>query len=124
MRTILKFALVLCLSIFSLNAFAQGCTKPPGGHCVDISWIASTTTGVTYNVYKAATPVTTTVCTGVKIQSGITGLTASDNNVVNGTTVYYQVSAVKGDESACTLQVQVQIPIPPGPPSNPSATVL
>jgi hypothetical protein len=112
------FILVLFLA-FSIPTFAATCTPPTGGHCVDVSWTASVTGGVTYNVYRGTA---TGVCRGTKVGSGISAVTFADMNVTNGATYFYAISAQNaGGESACTSEVQVLIPIPPLPPSNPNA---
>lgn len=102
------------------------CVPVAGKHCVDVWWDASTTSGVTYNLFRGTVnPGTATTCTGVKIISGITSLNVVDSNPTNGATYYYQVNAqdTGGNQSACTLAVQVQIPVFIGAPTNPSASV-
>ncbi|HYY72003.1 MAG TPA: glycoside hydrolase, partial [Candidatus Bathyarchaeia archaeon] len=63
-------------------------------HTVALSWVASTTTSVTsYNVYRS-----TSSTTGFQVIGSVPAATAplgyTDSNVVNGTTYYYQVTAV------------------------------
>lgn len=116
-----KFLLIF--AFLTVQAFGT-CIPPKGGHCVDLSWTASPTSGVTYNVYRSTTQGQACSAPANKIASGITLLTFADMNVTNGATYNWAISAQNaGGESACTLEVQAQIPIPPQPPSAPSATV-
>jgi fibronectin type 3 domain-containing protein len=115
----MKNLLLILLVAFSATAFAN----TPGKHSVSLSWTASTTAGVTYNVYRGSA---TGVCSGVvtPYATGIAATTFTDLNVANGSTDVYAVSAVgTGGESACTSEVQAQVPNPPQPPSAPSASV-
>ncbi|HVN21106.1 MAG TPA: putative Ig domain-containing protein [Dongiaceae bacterium] len=70
-----------------------------GGHLVDLSWSASSSTNVTgYNVYRSLDNKSWT-----KINSSLTAWTTyTDSTVVNGKTYYYAATAVdvSGDESA------------------------
>ncbi len=105
-----------------VNANAPACVAPPGGHCVDTWWTASPTQSVTYNVYRSTSA--NACVTGSIIGSGISTTTFSDMNVTNGATYDYAIQAQNsGGKSACTSDVQVQIPTPPQPASNPGATV-
>ena len=119
---------LLCFALFTLfktlPAAAQ-CTHPPGQHCVDLSWTASTTPGVTYNIYRSTSA--NACVTGTKLNTvPITTPTYVDQLLPasNGVTYNYGVDAEKGgDHSTCTPDVQVQIPTPPQPPTNPAAVV-
>ncbi len=70
---------------------------------VPLSWTASVTQGVTYNVYKSATTFTSTTASGVtKVSSNQTGTTFTDH-LTDGRPkdYYYAVTAEKdGSESA------------------------
>jgi hypothetical protein len=105
--------------LFALPAFANS----PGKHSVSLSWTASTTTGVTYNLYKGSAAG---VCSGTPTpyQTGITSTQFVDTvGLTDGQTIFYNVSAVKaGAESACDGELQVQIPVLPAPPSSLSGT--
>jgi hypothetical protein len=106
---------VLIALLCAVPAFAN----TPGKHSVALTWVGSTTAGVTYNVYKGTaagvcngtpTPYTTGILTTQFVDT--TGLT-------DGQTVFYNVSAVKaGAESNCDGEVTVQIPVLPAPPSG------
>jgi hypothetical protein len=95
----------------------------PGKHSVALTWTASTTSGVTYNLYRGSSAG---VCSGTPAPyvTGIAGTTYTDTaNLADGQTIYYNVSAVKGGaESACDGELQVQIPVLPGAPSGLSGT--
>lgn len=111
--------MVLLLSLASLGARAN----TPGKHTVVLTWTASTSTGVTYNLYRGTSAG---VCSGTPtpIATGISGTTYTDSTVALGTTYFYNVSAVgTGGESACDGEVAVQIPSPPTPPSTLVGTV-
>lgn len=111
---------ILCLCLFLVtSAFAN----TPGKHSVVLSWTASTTQGVTYNLYRGNAAG---VCSGnpTPYQTGLTSTTFTDTaNLTDGQTIFYNVSAVKGGaESACDGELQVQIPVLPAPPSGLSGT--
>jgi hypothetical protein len=81
-----------------------------GQHWVALSWSASSTSGVTYNVYRS-----TTSGNGFAVinSSPVTTLSYSDSNVQAGTTYFYQVTAVdSGGESVPSNQVSVSVPTP------------
>ena len=108
--------LLLCAGILSGNT--------PGKHTITLTWTASTTSGVTYNLYRG---LATGVCSGIQTPyvTGITTTSYLDTNVTNGTTYYYNVSAVgNGGESTCDGEVQIAVPnITTTPASNLSGTV-
>ena len=79
------------------------------GHVVTLSWTASTTSGVTYNVYvggQTGGPYN-------KIGNTAT-LQFQDVNATAGNTYYYVVTALDstGDESAYSNQASATIPTP------------
>jgi fibronectin type 3 domain-containing protein len=95
----------------------------PGKHSVSLAWTASTTAGVTYNIYRGTAAG---VCAGTPTPyaAAVAGTSFNDQNVSSGSTYFYAVSAVgTGGESACTTEVSAPIPQLPAPPSAPSATV-
>ena len=82
--------LALLLALLTGTLFAQTTRT------VNLSWTASTTTGVTYNVWRGATSA------GPFSQlntSAISGLTYADSTAVVGNTYTYYVTAYAG---ACT----------------------
>lgn len=110
MKKLTVIVLLLMVTAASANT--------PGQHKVSLTWNASTTTGVTYNLYKGPAAG---VCNGTPTpyQTSIAGTTFVDTTgLTDGQTVFYNVSAVKGGaESACDGEVQVQIPVLPAAPS-------
>jgi fibronectin type 3 domain-containing protein len=74
-----------------------------------MTWTASTSTVVGYNVYRG----TTSGGPYVKINSSlITTLTYTDTTVQSGTTYYYVATSVdsSGDESVDSVEVSAPIP--------------
>jgi fibronectin type 3 domain-containing protein len=116
----MKNSLLILLLAFSATAFAN----TPGKHSVSLSWTASTTPGVTYNLYRGTAA---NVCSGTPtpLATGISGTTFTDSTAALNTTYFYNVSAVgTGGESACDGEVTVQVPdITTAPPSGLSKTV-
>lgn len=114
MKKLIVF-LLLCCSVALANT--------PGKHSVVLNWTASTTAGVTYNLYRGSAAG---VCNGnpAPYQTGISGTTFTDTaNLTDGQTIFYNVSAVKGGaESTCDGELQVLIPVLPAPPSGLSGT--
>lgn len=79
-------------------------------HAAILSWTASTTPNVTYNVYRATSssgPFTTLVNT-----SPITGTTFTDTTVQAGQTYYYVATAVSGGVESADSSPAVQATIP------------
>lgn len=116
MRTVIRFMLAVALAVNSAGAVAgqDKASKQltvPVGHVVTLSWTASTSTGVTYNMYISVVsggPYT-------KINSGpISGLTYQDLKAISGNTYYYVATAVDstGNESVNSNEVKVIIPTP------------
>jgi len=85
-------------------------TLTGGSHLVDLSWTASTSVVVGYNVYRGTTnsgPYT------LKLNpSLVSGVTFTDTNVQSGQTYYYVVTAVdsNGVESVYSNQASATIP--------------
>jgi len=82
-----------------------------GMHSVVLTWSASPTGGVTYNVFRGTSPGsegTTPINT-----APITALTFTDTNVTPGTTYYYTVEAVDaGGSSDPSNEASAAIPNP------------
>jgi hypothetical protein len=80
-------------------------------HAAKLSWTASTTSGVTYNVYRSTTtpvPLTTPYAT----TSGTT-FTDTNANLTPGATYYYAVTAVlSGVQSTAVTAPAATIPSP------------
>ena len=119
---ILRSCTISCLLWLWLSAI-PALANSPGKHSVTLKWTASTTSGVTYNIYRGSTAG---VCNGTPTPyaTGITGTQFIDQaGLSDGQTLFYNVSAVGtgGGESACDGEVTVQIPVLPVPPSGVSA---
>lgn len=83
-----------------------------GSHLVDLSWTASTSTVVGYNIYRGTVnggPYT------IKLNpSPVSGVTYTDTTVVAGQLYYYVVTAVdsSGNESVYSNQASATVPTP------------
>ena len=108
-------ALAMALAGYPAGALAQSKTSKPFsiqvGHVVSLSWTASTTVGVTYNVYVSA------VSGGPYVRintSPISVLTYQDLNTISGNTYYYVATAVdlSGNESVNSNETSVTVPVP------------
>jgi hypothetical protein len=87
-------------------------TLSGGSHLVDLSWTASTSTVVGYNIYRGTVnggPYTTKLNA-----SPVSGVTYTDTSVVAGQTYYYVVTAVdsSGNESVYSNQAPATVPTP------------
>lgn len=91
----LQVAKVILLAALQINGTflgPLGTTVIPTTHGNDLAWTASSTYGVTYNLYRGLVmggPYT-------KIQTGLTGLTYHDSGLTPGTPYYYVVTSVNG----------------------------
>ena len=78
-------------------------------HKVTLTWAASSTAGVTYDVYRG----TASGGPYVRLMSGVSSTSYLDTNVQSGTTYYYVTTAVSSaGESPYSNEVQVMIPMP------------
>ena len=66
-------------------------------HKLTLSWLASPTAGVKYNVYRG----TSATGTFLQIATDVVGLTYADSNGVAGTTYFYEVSAICDTTTTC-----------------------
>ena len=111
--------ILLVAMLFSISAMAN----TPGKHTVSLSWTASTTSGVTYNIYRGTAAG---VCNGTPTPytTGIATTSFVDQNVPAGT-YFYNVSAVgPSGESSCDGEVSVTVPnVNTGSPSGLSGSV-
>lgn len=88
MRHLIRLFALLLLPLVAL-------ANTPGKHSVTLTWTASTTAGVTYNLYRGSAAG---VCSGnpTPYASGLTTTQFVDTaNLTDGETIYYNVSAVK-----------------------------
>jgi len=87
-----------------------------GASNVGLAWTASTTPGVTYNVYRCA--VSAAACVSSQpanfspIARGITGLAYTDSTVFSGQTYYYALTAVDTSNTESLLSVVSTAAIP------------
>ncbi|MBZ5634655.1 MAG: hypothetical protein LAO55_16150 [Acidobacteriia bacterium] len=83
---------------------------PPQPHSVTLSWLASITSNVTYNIYRG----TTSGGPYAKVNGSPLGLSYVDNSVQSGQTYYYVATAVdaNGIESVFSNQATAVIPSP------------
>lgn len=108
-------ALAMALAGYPAGALAQTKTSKPFsiqvGHVVSLSWTASTTPEVTYNMYVSAVPGGPYIRVNT---SPIAGLTYRDLNATAGNTYYYVATAVdsSGNESVNSNEVSVVISNP------------
>jgi beta-galactosidase len=65
------------------NAPANLTATPASSSQINLSWTASSTSGVTYTIFR----------NGTAVMSGLTGTTFSDSNLTSGTTYSYTVKA-------------------------------
>jgi fibronectin type 3 domain-containing protein len=122
-----RLLLALIVAMLSMTALGQGlpCPAPtPGAPHVCLTWTASTTAGVTYNVYRAITAGGENFSVPLNT-SPITAVFFYDTTVAIGTTYFYKVVAVGtgGVLSLPTPEVQAQIPVPPASPTTPAAAI-
>lgn len=114
--------LIFFSSLFALVASAQGAP-----HATTLAWLASPSTGATYNVWKQP------ACTGVFVKLNtvaVTALTFTDTGMADGELNCYYVSAVVGTSESTQAQSEVKRVITPSttPPTQvivipPTATV-
>ena len=94
-----------------MAASVTGTGTPAPQHSVSLSWTASTSTVVGYNVYRGTqTGGPYVAVTG----SPDASTTYTDNSVQAGQTYYYVVTAVdgSGNESVYSNQAQAVVPAP------------
>lgn len=119
-----KLMLFLFLAL-PVAAQSLPCPAPtPGSPHVCLTWIASTTPSVTYNVYRATTAGGENFGTPLNA-SPISVLFFYDTTVAIGTTYFYKMVAVGsgGVLSVPTSEVSAQIPVPPNSPTTPAAAI-
>jgi fibronectin type 3 domain-containing protein len=79
-------------------------------HSVVLSWGASPTGGVTYNVYRGTSSGKES---SSALTSGVTSTSYTDTNVTPGTNYYYTVKAVdSGGTSAASNEAVADVPNP------------
>ncbi len=88
---------------------------------VDLSWTASTTTGVTYNIYRGST--TGFVPGTGNLLTNVSGTTYADMNVMPSTTYYYVVASTNASGTAAAAEIMVTTPAPPLLPTTTTLTL-
>jgi Abnormal spindle-like microcephaly-assoc'd, ASPM-SPD-2-Hydin/Protein of unknown function (DUF1573) len=94
-----------------INISLSGTGTQTVAHSVSLSWTASTSNVVGYNVYRSTTsggPYT------LITSASVTGTTYTDSSVQAGVTYFYVVTAVdsNGNESAFSNEASVAVPTP------------
>jgi hypothetical protein len=94
-------------------------------HSATLSWTASTTTAVTYNVYRGTGACATSPAMSI-VAGSITPVTYADTTVLAGTSYCYYIKALKsGLESTASNSITAVIPADaPLPPSNLTVVVI
>jgi hypothetical protein len=91
-------------------ALGQACVTDSISHTVFLSWVASTTANVTYNVFRGTTsggPYTKLTATPIAATS------YTDNSVPGGQTFFYVARSVNGNgESSNSNQAVAVVPSP------------
>jgi len=113
------------IAIMVLVVCAAGCRhriNPLGsGRTVTVTWDASTTQGVSYNVYRQPAACATSGAAAKLNASPLTVLTYTDSDVPVGTWCYWATSylvAAETQESAPSNKAEVVIIPQPSPPQN------
>jgi len=78
-----------------ITGVLSSCPVTTGFHTISLSWTASTTSGVTYNVYRATTSGGYNYTTPLN-SAPISGTSFSDCTVALGQIYYYVIAAVDG----------------------------
>lgn len=102
--------MLVVVLLFGMALSNQQASKPIGVtviHGVGTTWNASTSSGVTYSVYRG----TKTGGPYTKIASGLSTTAYQDKNVVGGTTYFYVTTAVdaQSHESSFSNETSVTI---------------
>jgi fibronectin type 3 domain-containing protein len=116
------YSAVTSVSTATLTVAPTNVTATAGNGQITLSWTAPAGAG-TFNIYKAIS----SGGEGNKIvKSGVTGIAFTDTGLTNGTTYYYQVTAVDaGGESARSAEVNATpqhsaiAPVPTGVTATP-----
>jgi hypothetical protein len=91
------------------GALGASCSSTAGAHTVFLSWTASTTAGVTYNVYRATA---SGAYTNPLNTSPISVTTFADCTVAPGQTYYYVIRSVDSNNNQSVNTPEVVAPIP------------
>lgn len=108
--------LALLAAFLAAPLFAQA------PHTDSLSWGASSTSGVTYNVYRAAGLCTTNPTAFVQIGNGVATLAYVDATPLVGGQCYYVTAALNGVESVPSNKVGLTSTVLVQPPTGLAAT--
>lgn len=113
--------LLLCLFVLGITCQAQGATCPaptPGAPHVCLKWTASSTSGVTYNIFRATTSGGQNYAAPLN-STPISSTSFYDATATIGTTYFYTATAVGtgGAQSLPTSEVSSTVPVPPSAPT-------
>ena len=106
MKTLALLSIFLALPLWagtkattcSTTMGGPACSGGDGGLCVNLSWTASSTQGVTYSIYRGTTSGGESL---TPIAQGITGTTWQDNNLpLSAPDLYYYAVAFLGSLSS------------------------
>ena len=121
----LTLALILGLLVSGAARAQSNPCSSSNNHCVVLSWTASSTSGVGYDVFRGTTPgqegTSPLNSTPVAVNCSGAACTWTDNNVSAGQTYYYVLTAVAGGvtggvQSAKSNEASAGIPV--FPPTN------
>jgi hypothetical protein len=90
-------------------------------HSDVLTWTASTTTGVTYNVYRAPGTCSTSSIFA-SLATGVSPVTYTDASPLVGVQCYYVTAAVNGVESVPSNKISVTSLVLPQPPTGLAGT--
>lgn len=116
MKKLLRWVPLLIFLIYFAapwrTVFGQGATA----HTITLTWTASTSTGVTYTVYRA----TASAGPFTAIATGVSGLTFVDTTAVDGTQYFYELDSVTaaGVSSGPSNEANATEPLNPNPPTG------
>ena len=87
------------------------CSPATGYHTVALSWVASTTSGAKYNIYRAVTSGGYNYTTPLN-SAPVSGTSFMDCTIALGQTYYYVIRAVdsNGNQSANSSETVVAVP--------------
>lgn len=111
--------LILCV-LAAVGHAQSSCPPPtPGAPHVCLKWTASTTSGVTYNIYRSTTAGAENYGSPLNA-AAISGTSFYDATVAIGTTYFYTMTAVGtgGAQSLPTSEVSSIVPVPPAAPTG------
>jgi hypothetical protein len=122
MKKLLLLILFTALPVLAQSSTPCGVSPTPGQPHVCLSWQASATPGVTYNVYRATTSKGENYSTPLNAQP-LSTLFFYDTTVAVGTQYFYTVTAGQGGTTSVpTPEVGAQVPVPDSAPTLPVAT--